>query len=44
VGLADGLLSSAEREVALTVARHLGLSQAKADDVIQLAEQAAQAG
>lgn len=44
VGLADGLLSTAEREIALAVARHLGLSQAKADDVIQLAEQAAQAG
>jgi hypothetical protein len=44
VGLADGLLSGAEREIALTVARHLGLSQARADDVIALAEEAAQAG
>lgn len=44
VGLADGLLSAAEREVALAIARYLGLSQAKADDVIQLAEEAAQAG
>ncbi len=44
VGLADGSLSPAERDVAGTVARYLGLSQARADDVIQLAEQAAQAG
>ena len=44
VGLADGSLSSAERDVVGTVARHLGLSQARADDVIQLAEEAAQAG
>ena len=44
VGLADGLLSSAERDVVGTVARYLGLSQARADDVIQVAEEAAQAG
>src|SRR5262249_47052824 len=44
VGLADGSLSIAEREVVGTVARYLGLSQARADDVIQLAEEAAQAG
>jgi hypothetical protein len=44
VGLADGTLSPAERDVAGAVARYLGLSQAQADDVIQLAEQAAQAG
>ena len=44
VGLADGLLSAAEREIALAVALGLGLSQATADDVITLAEEAAQAG
>ena len=44
VGLADGALSDAEREVAGTVARYLGLSQARANDVIQMAEEAAQAG
>ena len=44
VGLADGTLSGAERDVVVTVARHLGLSRARADDVIQLAEEAAQAG
>jgi tellurite resistance protein len=44
VGLADGSLSAAERDVVGTVARYLGLSQARADDVIQLAEEAAQAG
>jgi hypothetical protein len=44
VGLADGSLSSAERDVVGTVARYLGLSQARADDVIQVAEEAAQAG
>ena len=44
VGLADGSLSTAEREVVGTVARYLGLSQARADNVIQLAEEAAQAG
>jgi hypothetical protein len=43
VGLADGLLSTAERDVVGTVARYLGLSQARADDVIQVAEEA-QAG
>ena len=44
VGLADGSLSTAERDVVGTVARYLGLSQARAEDVIQLAEEAAQAG
>ncbi len=44
VGLADGGLSAAEREVAVTIARYLGLSQSRADDVIQHAEEAAQAG
>lgn len=44
VGLADGSLSRAERDVVGTVARYLGLSQAQADGVIQLAEEAAQAG
>lgn len=39
VGLADGSLSDAERDVVGTVARYLGLSQARADDVIQLAEE-----
>ncbi|HET9896369.1 MAG TPA: TerB family tellurite resistance protein [Streptosporangiaceae bacterium] len=44
VGLADGSLSAAERDVIGIVARYLGLSQARAEDVIQLAEEAAQAG
>ncbi len=44
VGLADGLLTSAERDVVGIVARYLGLTQAKAQDVIALAEEAAQAG
>jgi len=44
VGLADGALSTAERDVVGTVARYLGMSQARADSVILLAEEAAQAG
>jgi hypothetical protein len=44
VGLADGSLRTAEREVVGMVARYLGLSQARANDVIQVAEEAAQAG
>jgi tellurite resistance protein len=44
VGLADGSLKPAERDVVCVVARYLGMSQARADDVIQLAEEAAQAG
>ena len=44
VGLADGPLSAAERDVAGDVARYLGMSQSRGRDVISLAEQAAQAG
>ena len=44
LGLADGSLSAAEREVAGTVARYLGMSAARGRDVISLAEEAAQAG
>ena len=44
VGLADGPLSTAEREVASTVARYLGMTAAHGRDVIMLAEEAAQAG
>ena len=44
VGLADGPLSVAERKVVSAVARYLGMSQAQAQDVIWLAEEAAQAG
>ncbi len=44
VGLADGSLSAAERDVVGTIARHLGMTQAQAGGVIQLAEEAAQAG
>lgn len=44
VGLADGPLSAAEREVAGTVARYLGMSPARGRDVVSLAERAAQAG
>jgi len=44
VGLADGPLSAAERAVAGTVARHLGMSASRGEDVISLAEEAAQAG
>ena len=40
VGLADGTLSPAEREVAQTVARYLGMSRARAQDVIWMAEEA----
>ncbi len=44
VGLADGPLTVAEREVVGTIARYLGLTQAQAEDVILLIEDAAQAG
>ncbi len=44
VGLADGSLTASERDVVGTVARHLGLTAAQAQDVILLAEDAAQAG
>ncbi len=44
VGLADGALSDAERTVARTIARHLGMTAAHGRDVISLTEEAAQAG
>jgi hypothetical protein len=44
VGVADGPLSPAEREVAGMVARYLGMTAAHGRDVIMLAEEAAQAG
>ncbi len=44
VGLADGSLSAEERAVAGTVARYLGMSASRCEDVISLAEEAAQAG
>ncbi len=44
VGLADGPLSTAERAVAGTVARYLGMTPAHGRDVIMLTEEAAQAG
>ncbi|MGN6792516.1 MAG: hypothetical protein ACTHJW_09020 [Streptosporangiaceae bacterium] len=44
VGLADGPLSDAERAVAGTTARYLGMSAAHGRDVISLTEEAAQAG
>ena len=44
VGLADAPLSAAERELIGAVAGYLGLSQARAHDVILLTEEAAQAG
>lgn len=44
VGLADGALNAAEREVAGTVARYIGLSAARGLHVVSLAERAAQAG
>jgi hypothetical protein len=43
VGVADGPLSTAEWEVAGTVARYLGMTAAHGRDVIMLAEEAAQA-
>jgi hypothetical protein len=43
VGLADGPLSDAERAVAGTTARYLGMSAAHGRDVISLTEEAAQA-
>jgi tellurite resistance protein len=43
VGLADGPLSDAERAVARTTARHLGMTAAHGRDVISLTEEAAQA-
>jgi len=44
LGLADGSLCAAERDVAGRVARYLGMSAARGRDVISLAEEAAQAG
>jgi tellurite resistance protein len=44
VGLADGSLSRAERAVAEAVARYLGMTMSQGEDVISLAEEAAQAG
>lgn len=44
VGLADGALSDAERAVARSIARYLGMTAAHGRDVISLAEEAAQAG
>ncbi len=44
VGLADGALTEAERAVARTIARYLGMSAAHGRDVISLTEEAAQAG
>jgi hypothetical protein len=40
VGLADGSLTAQERAVAGTVARHLGMSPARGEDVISLVEAA----
>ncbi len=44
VGLADGPLSAREREAIGAIASYLGMSQSRAEDVIVLAEEAAQAG
>ncbi|HXP18340.1 MAG TPA: TerB family tellurite resistance protein [Streptosporangiaceae bacterium] len=44
IGLADGSLSAGERQVVRTIAKSLGMTQAQAQDVIWLAEEAAQAG
>ena len=44
IGLADGPLSASERQVVRTVAGFLGMTQAQAEDVIWLTEEAAQAG
>jgi hypothetical protein len=44
VGLADGALSGAERAAARALAAHLGLSSAKALDVIAMTEQSTAAG
>jgi hypothetical protein len=44
VGLADGSLSAREREAIGAIAGHLGLSRSRANDVIVLTEEAAQAG
>lgn len=44
VGLAEGPLSATEREAVCTIARYLGMSPARADDIIAATEEAAQAG
>lgn len=44
IGLADGPLSAGERLAVRIIARALGLTQAQAQDVIWLTEEAAQAG
>ncbi len=44
IGLADGPLCTSERQVVRTIARFLGMTQAQAEDVIWLTEEAAQAG
>src|SRR5262249_17307148 len=44
VGLADGPLTAAQRTVAEEIARYLGMTASRGEDVISLAEQAAQAG
>jgi len=44
IGLADGSLTAAERAVAGEVARYLGMTASRGEDVVSLAEEAAQAG
>jgi hypothetical protein len=44
VGLASGSLTGAQRAVAGKIARHLGMTASRGEDVISLAEEAAQAG
>jgi Tellurite resistance protein TerB len=44
IGLADGPLSTDEREAAQLMAAHLGMTSAQAHDVIWLTEEAASAG
>jgi tellurite resistance protein len=44
IGLGGGSLGAAEREVIESIARHLGMSAARAQDVISVTEEAAQAG
>lgn len=44
VGLADGLLTTAQRQVAQEIAGYLGMTRAKGRSVISLTEKAAQAG
>jgi hypothetical protein len=44
IGLADGSLGTAQRQVIETIARYFGMSAAQASEVISLAEESAQAG